>query len=78
MQWSSSSCDATLVTWHKGVDSNVWVVNGFPFPVKAETFADVTTPPAPIQVSQVWGLLETGTGAATGSNRNGPAFWTST
>ena len=42
-------CDATRITWHKGVDSNVWVVNEFPFPVKAETYADVTTPPQPIQ-----------------------------
>jgi hypothetical protein len=56
----ASSCDATLVSWHKGVDSNVWVVNEFPFPVKAETFADVTTPPAPIQYR--FELLETGSG----------------
>jgi hypothetical protein len=54
------SCDATLVSWHKGVDSRVWVVNEFPFPVKAETYADVTTPPAPIQYS--FELLETGSG----------------
>ncbi len=43
------SCETTRITWHKGVDSNAWVVNEFPFPVKAQTFADVTTPPAPIQ-----------------------------
>ncbi|HJU35145.1 MAG TPA: hypothetical protein VJ695_08495 [Nitrososphaera sp.] len=54
------SCDATLVTWHKGVDSNVWVVNEFPFPVKAETYADVTTPPQPIQYK--FELLATGSG----------------
>ncbi len=56
----ANSCDATLISWHKGVDSNVWVVNEFPFPVKAETFADVTTPPAPIQYR--FELLETGSG----------------
>jgi hypothetical protein len=56
----ASSCAATRVTWHKGVDNNVWVVNEFPFPVKAETYADVTTPPAPIQYA--FELLETGTG----------------
>ena len=56
----ASSCDSTRISWHKGVDSNVWVVNEFPFPVKAETYADVTTPPAPIQYS--FELLETGTG----------------
>ena len=54
------TCDATLVTWHKGVDSNVWVVNEFPYPVKALTYADVTTPPAPIQYA--FELLETGSG----------------
>jgi hypothetical protein len=56
----ATSCDSTRVSWHKGVDSNVWVVNEFPFPVKAETYADVTTPPAPIQYA--FELLETGTG----------------
>ena len=54
------TCDATLITWHKGVDSNVWVVNEFPFPVKAVTYADVTTPPQPIQYA--FELLETGSG----------------
>ena len=70
----ASSCDATRITWHKGVDSNVWVVSDFPFPVKAETFADVTTPPAPIQYK--FELLETGSGqpqAPTGTGQtSGP------
>ena len=70
----AASCDATLVTWHKGVDSNVWVVHEFQFPVKAETFADVTTPPAPIQFR--FELLETGSGqpaAPTGTGQtSGP------
>jgi hypothetical protein len=70
----ASSCAATRVTWHKGVDNNVWVVNEFPFPVKAETYADVTTPPAPIQYR--FELLETGTGqpaAPTGTEQaSGP------
>ena len=64
------SCDATRITWRKGVDSNVWVVNEFPFPVKAETFADVTTPPQPIQYA--FELLETGSGqppAPTGTGQ---------
>ncbi len=68
------SCDATRITWHKGVDSNVWVVNEFPFPVKAETYADVTTPPAPIQYA--FELLDTGSGqpaAPTGTEQaSGP------
>jgi len=68
------SCDATLISWRKGVDSRVWVVNEFPFPVKAETYADVTTPPQPIQYS--FELLETGSGqppAPTGTGQaSGP------
>lgn len=56
----ANSCDATLIQWHKGIDSKVWVVNEFPFPVKAETFADVTTGNAPIQFALE--LLDTGTG----------------
>jgi hypothetical protein len=56
----ATSCDSTLISWRKGVDSRVWVVNEFPFPVKAETYADVTTPPQPIQYS--FELLETGSG----------------
>jgi hypothetical protein len=67
----ATSCDATLVTWHKGVDSRVWVVNGFPFPVMAETYADVTTPPAPIQYR--FELLETGSGQPTAPTGTGQA-----
>lgn len=65
------SCDATLVLWHKGVDSRVWVVNEFPFPVMAETYADVTTPPAPIQYS--YELLETGSGQPAAPTGTGQA-----
>lgn len=67
----ATSCDATLVAWHKGVDSRVWVVNEFPFPVKAETYADVTTPPAPIQYS--FELLETGSGQPAAPTETGQA-----
>jgi hypothetical protein len=67
----ATSCDATLVSWHKGVDSNVWVVNEFPFPVKAETYADVTTPPAPIQYR--FELLETGSGQPAAPTGTGQA-----
>ena len=52
--------DTTLIMWHKGVDSKVWVLNEFPFPVKALTYADVTTGNQPIQYA--FELLETGTG----------------
>jgi hypothetical protein len=67
----ATSCDATVVTWRKGVDSRVWVVNEFPFPVMAETYADVTTPPAPIQYS--FELLETGSGQPAAPTGTGQA-----
>jgi hypothetical protein len=67
----SSSCDATVVTWRKGVDSRVWVVNEFPFPVMAEAYADVTTPPAPIQYR--FELLETGSGQPVAPTGTGQA-----
>jgi hypothetical protein len=65
------SCDATLISWRKGVDSKVWVVNEFPFPVKAETYADVTTPPQPIQYK--FELLETGQGQPAAPTGTGVA-----
>jgi hypothetical protein len=67
----ATSCDTTLVSWHKGVDSKVWVVNEFPFPVKAEAYADVTAPPAPIQYR--FELLETGTGQPVAPTGTGEA-----
>jgi hypothetical protein len=39
----------TLVTWHYGVDNNVWVEPNMPYPVKAETFAATTGGNPPIQ-----------------------------
>jgi hypothetical protein len=65
------TCDATRITWRKGVDSNVWVVNEFPFPVKAQTYADVTTPPQPIQYA--FELLETGSGQPPAQTGTGQA-----
>jgi hypothetical protein len=65
------TCEATLITWRKGVDSKVWVVNEFPFPVKAETYADVTTPPQPIQYK--FELLETGQGQPAAPTGTGEA-----
>src|SRR5918992_2678966 len=41
--------DTIVVRWHKGVDNNVWINPNMPYPVKAETFADVTTGNPPIQ-----------------------------
>jgi len=41
--------DTTVVRWHKGADNNIWINPNMPYPVKAETFADVTTGRHPIQ-----------------------------
>ncbi len=56
----ADSCDATLVMWHKGVDNKIWVVNGFPFPVKADTFAEDASGSSVTQFK--FELLSTGTG----------------
>jgi hypothetical protein len=53
--------ETTQVGWHRGqTDSKLWILNGFPYPVKAETYVDVTTGTPPIQFK--FELLETGTG----------------
>ena len=52
--------DATLIKWHKGVDNKIWIKNDLPYPVKAETFADITTGNPPIQFA--FDLLATGQG----------------
>ena len=65
----ADSCDSTLIMWHKGVDNKIWVVNEFPFPVKAATFAEDATGSTVTQFK--FELLDVGTGeppALTGSN----------
>lgn len=52
--------DTTLLTLHKGVTSRIWILNGFPFPVKAEFFTDSATGSQQIQYK--FELLETGMG----------------
>jgi hypothetical protein len=52
--------DTTLISYHKGVDNRIWVNRDLPFPVKAETYADVTTGNPPIQY--VYDLQATGQG----------------
>lgn len=52
--------DTTVIAWHKGVDNHIYVNKDMPFPVKAETFADVTFGTAPIQYA--FDLQKTGTG----------------
>jgi hypothetical protein len=52
--------DTTVITYHKGVDNRIWVNSDLPYPVKAETYADVTTGNPPIQY--VYDLQATGQG----------------
>lgn len=53
--------DATVIGWHRGqVDNRIWIVNEFPYPVRAETYADITTGQPPILFR--FELLDTGTG----------------
>ena len=41
--------DTTLITWHYGVDNNIYVNPNVPYPVKAQTFAATTGGSPPIQ-----------------------------
>lgn len=49
VQVPAGTFDTTVISWHKGVDNNIWINPNIPYPVKAETFADVTTGTPPIQ-----------------------------
>ncbi|MDQ3840903.1 MAG: hypothetical protein M3297_16745 [Thermoproteota archaeon] len=52
--------DTTLLSYHKGVDNRIWINKDLPYPVKAETYADVTTGKPPIQYA--FNLQATGQG----------------
>jgi hypothetical protein len=52
--------NTTVISYHKGVDNHIWIKDGFPYPVKAKTFADITTGNPPIQFA--FDLLGTGQG----------------
>jgi hypothetical protein len=52
--------DTTTIVFHKGVDNTIWIKDGFPYPIKAQTFADTTTGNPPIQYA--FELLATGQG----------------
>jgi len=59
----SDSCNASVILWHKGVDNKIWVVDNFPFPVKAEAFVEDATGGSEHQFA--FELLATGTGQPT-------------
>jgi hypothetical protein len=52
--------DTTTIVFHKGVDNTIWIKDGFPYPIKAQTYADITTGNPPIQYA--FELLATGQG----------------
>lgn len=52
--------DTTMLGYHKGVDNHIWIDKDLPYPVKAETYVDVTTGNPPIQYA--FNLQATGQG----------------
>jgi subtilisin family serine protease len=56
----AGSFDTTLVTWRYGADNRIWIDPNIPYPIKAETFAGVTSGSPPIQYA--FELQATGTG----------------
>ena len=52
--------DTTDISYHKGVDNHIYPNKDMPYPVKADTFADVTTGKPPIQYA--YELKATGKG----------------
>ncbi len=61
---AGTTYDATVLLNHRGQkDSKIWVAKELPYPVKALTYADVTTGEPPIQYA--FDLKEIGTGQPT-------------
>jgi len=52
--------DTTDISYHKGVDNHIYPNKDMPYPIKADTFADVTTGKPPIQYA--YELKATGKG----------------
>ena len=52
--------DTIVLTYHRGVDNHIWINRNLPYPIKAETYADVTTGNPPIQYA--FNLQATGKG----------------
>ena len=55
--------DTKVVGYYKGITNSIYVVNNLPFPVKAQTYADVTTGTPPTQYA--YELKSMGTGEPT-------------
>ncbi len=52
--------DTVRIEYYKGVSSNMYILNEFPYPVMAKTYVDVTTGSPPIQFQYI--LEQTGKG----------------
>ncbi len=46
----AGNTDTVVVGWYSGNNNEIWIADGFPFPVKALTYAWVTTGIAPIEM----------------------------
>ena len=49
--------DTSIIGWSRGEVSQIWIKDGFPFPIKAKAYAFVTQQPIPVQYE--FQLLET-------------------
>ncbi len=56
----SDPVKTTLISYYKGVDNKIWILNEFPYPIMASTFSDVTTGSPPSQFQFI--LQATGVG----------------
>lgn len=58
----------TIIGWTKGIESKIWVADGFPYPVKAETYVDIVAANQPILFA--FTLIDVGTGQPTPPEEN--------
>ncbi len=52
--------DTAVIRYHKSIDNNIWVSNDFPYPIKAQTYAEVSSGQPPTQYA--FQLEKTGMG----------------
>src|SRR5579885_243671 len=53
--------DTSVVGWHSAVDNKLWILSGFPYPVQALVYAEITQGQPPVQFQ--FQLQKTGTSA---------------
>lgn len=52
--------DTTVIAYFKGVNNRIWVADNFPYPVKAETYVEVTAGQPPYQYAYTLLSVDTG------------------